>query len=269
MKPTPLILLPPSEGKFTGGEGPSLDFDALSFSSLNPTRAIMAQCLKKICERPDAAQKLLGVKGTFLKKTIADNLGLAEAPSCSAIQRYTGVMYDAIDYQSLDPRAREAFDRTVVIMSGLFGITRPNNMIPSYKLKMGARLMGDKTCAAVWRPLISKALGRTYENSVIWDLLPIEHSAAWDSSVVPHKTRFTVKFVARGAHGKLRTVSHWSKALKGALVRHLILNISEAESRQTALGLVAGFSHREGYEFCPEMTEEVDKSVELVFVKAD
>jgi len=178
-------------------------------------------------------------------------------------------MYDAIDYQPLGSRAREAFDRTVVIMSGLFGMIRPNDMIPSYILKMGGRLISDNTCAAVWRPLISKALGRTDENSVIWDLLPIEHSAAWDSSVVPHRTRFTVKFLARGENGRFKTISHWSKALKGALVRHLILNISEAGSLQPSLGLVAGFSHQEGYEFCPEMTRKVDKSLELVFVKED
>lgn len=265
--PTPLILLPPSEGKASGGEGPPLDLASLSFESLNPVRQRFALALAKISQRPGAAQKLLGVKGPALAKAMADNTGLESAPTLPAIQRYNGVMYDAIDYRSLGADAGDAFGRTVIIMSGLFGIVRPLDMIPAYKLKMGGKLLRGRTCASVWKRLVTKSLAAAAENRVIWDLLPIEHSAAWDHFVVPYKTRFTVKFLQRNADGQLKTVSHWSKALKGALVRHLVLNIVSSGTTDPTLDLVAGFTHPEGFKFHPALTSETDRTTEIVFLK--
>ena len=263
----PLILLPPSEGKASGGDGSPLDFGSLSFGPLNPTRLRMAKALVQLSQRPRSSKKLLGVKGPALEKAMDDNASLEMAPTLPGIERYTGVMYDAIDNQSLDGGARETFGSTVIIMSGLFGMVRPFDMIPAYKLKMGARLLRNKTCAAVWKPLISKSLANVAQNGVIWDLLPNEHAAAWDPSTVPYKTRFTVKFVERASSGQLKTVTHLSKLLKGALVRHLVSNSAEAGTAESALQLAAGFSHPEGYKFDPDLTIEVDRTIELIFLK--
>ena len=263
----PLILLPPSEGKASGGQGPPLNFDTLSFETLNPTRVRMARSLAQLSQRPRSSKKLLGVKGAALEQAMADNAGLAEAPTLPAIERYTGVMYDAIDHQSLDASTREAFGRTVFIMSGLFGMVRPFDMIPAYKLKMGAKLLRRRTCAAVWKPLISESLATAAGPGIIWDLLPNEHSAAWDPSTVPHEARFTVKFVERAPSGHLKTVTHLSKLLKGALVRHLVSNSADTSTAESAFQMVAGFSHPEGYEFDLDLTTEVDRARELVFLK--
>ena len=267
MASAPLILLPPSEGKASGGEGAPLDLGSLSFESLNPTRARLAKALVQLSRRPRVARKLLGVKGAALEHARTDNANLEIGPTTQAIDRYTGVMYDAIDYRSLDDSARESFSQTVIIMSGLFGMVRPFDMIPAYKLKMGARLVRGKTCAAVWKPLISKSLANEADCGVVWDLLPNEHSAAWDPAKVPHETRFTVKFLERRADGQIKTVTHLSKLLKGALVRHLVNNAAAAGSAESALELAAGFSHPEGYELRPELTSEVDRATELVFLR--
>jgi hypothetical protein len=152
-------------------------------------------------------------------------------------------------------------------MSGLFGIVRPFDMIPAYKLKMGAKLLRGKTGAAVWKSALTKSLAESAQDSVIWDLLPIEHSAAWDSSKVRYQTRFTVKFLERNAVGELKTVNHRSKLLKGALIRHLVTNTEAAGSADSALNLLAGFSHPEGHVFNPELTSESGSVTEIVFVK--
>jgi cytoplasmic iron level regulating protein YaaA (DUF328/UPF0246 family) len=199
---------------------------------------------------------------------MAENAEMDTAPTLPAIERYTGVMYDAIDHQSLDGDAREVFENSVIIMSGLFGMVRPFDMIPAYKLKMGGKLLRGKTCSAVWKRAITKSLAESADGRVIWDLLPIEHSAAWDSSMVPYKTRFTVKFLERNASGEMRTINHWSKLLKGALIRHLVTNTDAAGSADTALDLLAGFSHPEGYVFDPELTSEADGVTEIVFLKS-
>jgi len=267
MPTAPLILLPPSEGKASGGYGAALDLGAISFEALNPTRKRMVLALGKLSERPRVAQKLLGVKGKALEQAKAGNASLETAATMRAIDRYTGVMYSAIEYQSLDDDARQSFAQNVIIMSGLFGAVRPFDMIPAYKLKMGAKLIRNKTCAAVWKPLLSKSLASEADYGVIWDLLPGEHSAAWDPAKVPHETRFTVKFAERGTSGEVKTVNHWSKLLKGALIRHLVENTNAASSADSALELAKAFSHPEGHSFSPDLTSKVDQATELVFLK--
>jgi len=262
-----LILLPPSEGKAPEGEGAPLNLESLSFSEFNKTRAQMIKALGQLSGKPRVAQKQLGVKGIALDKARADNAGLLDAPTMTAIERYTGVMYDSIDHESLDAESKRQFGESTIIMSGLFGAVRPFDMIPTYKLKMGAKIRLNKSCATIWKPPITKALSTVAENGVIWDLLPNEHSAAWDPSRVACDVRFTVKFLEAGRDGKLKTVSHWSKALKGALVRHLVANPAAAGEADSALDLLAGFTHPEGYEYRPNMTAEVGGATEIVLLK--
>jgi hypothetical protein len=50
-------------------------------------------------------------------------------------------------------------------------------------------------------------------------------------------------------------------------VRHLVSNSAEASEADSALMLAARFAHPEGYEFDPDLTTEVDRATELVFVR--
>jgi cytoplasmic iron level regulating protein YaaA (DUF328/UPF0246 family) len=262
-----LILLPPSEGKAPGGSGASLDLNTLSFSELNKTRELMIKSLGQLSGKPRVAQKVLGVKGVALETARDDNAAVNGAPTLPAIERYTGVMFDAIDYKSMDESSKNCFGQNTLIMSGLFGLLRPFDLIPTYKLKMGAKIRQKKACSAIWKPLITKVLAGRPDRSVIWDLLPTEHSAAWDSSGVSYETRFTIKFLEACKDGQLKTVNHWSKALKGALIRLLVANPEAASDADSAIDLVEGFSHPEGYELRPELTTESENSRELMFIK--
>ena len=242
--------------------------DSLSFPSLKRTRERFANALIRISEQPIASHALLGVKGSALEKARLENAQLKNAPTLKAIERYTGVMYDAIEHETLDVNAREMFGQSVIIMSGLFGMIRPFDMIPAYKLKMGGKLIRGTSCSAMWKKLLTRSLAESYDSAVIWDLLPNEHSAAWNPSAVDYKKRFTVKFVQRSDKGQFKVVSHWSKLLKGALIRHLVSNGEAAGSTKYAIELVAGFSHPEGYEFSAEMTSSTDNVTSVIFVKS-
>ena len=144
---------------------------------------------------PEAQFKLLGVKAAKAEKATAANLDVATAPTMPAIDRYTGVLYDALDYSSLPAKARRRVDRQVVVFSGLWGVIRPTDPIPDYKLKMGAPLPGLGRPARFWKPLISDALASAIAASgadTVWDLLPNEHSAAWDPVSYTHLTLPTI-----------------------------------------------------------------------------
>ncbi|MBN4064969.1 peroxide stress protein YaaA [Dehalococcoides mccartyi] len=263
----PLILLPPSEGKASGGESPAIDLSELSFSDLGKERELMIKALGQLSGKPRVAQKTLGVKGTALDKARADNAALLSSPTMLAIERYTGVMYDSIDYQSMDGASQTCFGENVLIMSGLFGLLRPFDLVPSYKLKMGAKLRRKKSCSTIWKPLVTKSITAHAKNRVIWDLLPNEHSAAWEPSKVDYVKRYTVKFLEDPGNGQLRTVNHWSKALKGALVRYLVANPEQAGSVDSAVTLLESFKHPEGYEYSQKLTTGTGDTTELMFLK--
>ncbi len=267
MVPIPLILLPPSEGKASGGEARALHMTSLSFSSLNETRKLMIKGLVDVSSKPEAALRLLGLKGKSLETAKLDNLSVENTLTKPAIERYTGVMFDAIDYPTFNDAEKVIFNESVIIMSGLFGMVRPTDMIPIYKLKMGAKLHEGKACSSTWKPLVTEIIAAEGKHRVIWDLLPVEHSAAWDPLGVTAAARFTVKFLQRRPDGNLKTVSHWSKTLKGALVRYLVSNAEKSGSVKTAMTLVAAFVHPEGYEFSDELTLENHLTTQLVFVK--
>ena len=252
--PAPLILLPPSEGKAAGGEGPPWGAVEQSFADLaDARREVIAALVDAMGGSPETRSKLLGVKAARADEATETNLAAASAPTMSAIDRYTGVLYDALDYPSLPAKVRRGVDRQVVIFSGLWGAVRPADPIPDYKLKMGATLPGLGKPARFWKPILSRTLAGAIADSgtdTVWDLLPNEHAAAWDPSIAGRRIR--VRFlddVVKGGERTLVTVSHWNKLLKGALVRHVV-----AHGLDDPDGLV-DFDHPEGYQYDPSLTE--------------
>jgi cytoplasmic iron level regulating protein YaaA (DUF328/UPF0246 family) len=174
------------------------------------------------------------------------------SPTMPAIERYTGVLYDALDHASLSAAHRKRAAEQLVIFSGLWGIVTPTDLVPDYKLKMGASLPPMGRLGTFWRPQITSALAPMVANRTVWDLLPNEHAAAWQPAPGAFAARISVRFlddVAAGAGRKLVTVSHWNKLLKGALVRHVL-----ATQLDDPDGLTA-FEHPLGYVYDASHTE--------------
>ena len=246
------MLLPPSEGKAPGGDGPPWDAAATRFPDLADARREVLAALGAAMEADEATRgALLGVKGQSLARATEANRTAATAPTRPAIERYTGVLYDALDTASLTATVRRRLDRQVLILSGLWGVVAPDDPVPDYKLKMGARLDGLGRLAAWWSPRLAPVLGEVAGGRVVWDLLPNEHAAAV-APLVSARRVVTVRFlddVERGGERRLVTVSHWNKLLKGALVRHVL-----TEQLDDPAGLES-FEHPEGYGFRPDLSD--------------
>jgi uncharacterized protein len=206
----PVILVPPSAGKAPGGRG-------------RPWRA-GAGVLPELDEARAAVLDALGD-------------GVAGAPTRPAIERYTGVLYGQLDWPSLPSAAKGLGTRTVLIASALGGVVGPRDPVPAHRLAMTDRLAPLGRLSAWWRPRLTAALAGRLAGRLVWDLLPNEHAAAWSPAEVPVARRVTVRFVDRNG----RTVSHWNKLLKGALVRHLLTE------RPAGPEDLAGWEHPSGY----------------------
>ena len=220
----PLILLPPSEGKAPGGDGPAWAPGSMSFD-LDERRADVLVALAKAMRGSESARaKLVGVKGRALQAATIANRDAHLSPTRPAIERYTGVLYDALDHGSLTAAHRRRLDESVVIFSGLWGLVAPSDPIPDYKLKMGAALPRLGKLSTWWRDELSARLAERASGRRVWNLLPHEHAAAWRAP--DDLPQWSVGFLERRPDGTLATVSHRNKALKGALVRHLLAHPS-------------------------------------------
>lgn len=260
----PLILLPPSERKAPGGSGPPWAPGTTRLAELDEARERVLAALARAL-RGSAAdrQALLGVSGDALAEAVAADHQVRSSPTCPAIERYTGVLYDALDARTLPATSRRRLARQVLVLSGLFGAVAPTDPIPTYKLKMGASLPGLGRLAPFWRPHLDAALAPLSARRTVWNLLPGEHAAAWTApgrAACEVRVRFLDE-VERGGERRLTTVSHWNKLLKGALVRHLL-----ATQLDDPAGLAA-FEHPEGYRYEPGLTEQDGVRVQVALVR--
>lgn len=215
--PQPVILLPPSEGKAPGGDGPGWAPATMADPTLDRHRRAVLRAARASGATP------------------------RRAPTRPAMERYTGVLYQELSWTTLAAPARRRGEAQVRIVSGLWGLVAPADPIPPYRLKMSASLDGLGRLSTWWRPRLSPVVAGLTEGRVVWDLLPIEHAAAMDWSAATPAQRVTVRFL--DAEG--RTVSHWNKLLKGSLVRWLL---TERPAGPEALGT---FRHPLGYRFDP------------------
>lgn len=226
------ILLPPSETKRSGGDGAPVDLATLALPSLHGERRRVAGALSALSTVPDEAARVLKLSPRQ-HGAIADNARLLTAPTLPAVDRYTGVLYDALGAAELPRAARAWLGRHVLIHSAPFGPVGALDGIPSYRLAAGASLPGLPPLRRVWADAVSTALEQTGATFVL-DLRSEAYAALGPvPSGVP--TAY-VRVVSEGADGTVRALNHFNKHAKGALVRALATGRPRAA---TAAGLRA------------------------------
>lgn len=188
------ILIPPSEGKASSGHSPPL-------KKFSPT----TEKLLALIEKTDP-KKLYSAKTSDSTEI---NKAIRTAKTLPAIQRYTGVVFDALNYETLSPQEQEYINTRVRIVSALFGILKPLDLIPNYSLsiiKLGA--------AKLWKEENSQLLKEQF----ILDLLPDSHAKA-----VSYTNGVRIDFTYE-RNGKVVRAGHEGKRIKGVFVQWLAQN---------------------------------------------
>ena len=227
-----VILLPPSEGKATGGDarkGWTCESGVFG-NSLGDFRADVAAHLRRA---KGGDQKLLGVKGAHLTHAQAQNRALVGAPSLPAWQRYTGVVWDHLDLASLPQASRTSATKRIFVPSGMAGLIRADDPLPDYRLKMGARLAPVGVMASWWRDDLTDAFVSHVGKTLVIDLLPNEHKAAFNWDTIANVVRVDLVSKKSAVVG-----GHNAKAAKGLLGRHLLQSGSAPLTKS-----LSSFSH--------------------------
>ncbi|WP_063059726.1 peroxide stress protein YaaA [Nocardia sienata] len=216
-----LVLLPPSETKSDGGSGGPLDLSALAFDSLTEIRALLVGDLAALAGDPDAARAALGL-GKNAEAELARNAAVRTSPTRPALERYTGVLYDALAASSFTRAQGARALARIAIGSALFGAVRAGDPIPAYRLSGGSKLPGRPTLAAVWREHLGPALRDAAGDELVVDL----RSGTYQQlGRVPGAVTATV--LTEHPDGSRTVVSHFNKHHKGLLARALVLTRAE------------------------------------------
>ncbi|MBU9765187.1 peroxide stress protein YaaA [Mycobacterium sp. TNTM28] len=216
-----IVLLPPSETKRTGGDGPPLRLDTLSSPALTPLRQSLVDELVELAGDPPACRTALGLSAGQ-DAEIERNAALWRAPTMPAIERYTGVLYDALDVGSLRGAAVARARARLAVGSALFGLLRADDEVPAYRLSASSKLPGQPGLVKRWRPLLEPVLADLAAGELIVDLRSGSYAGL---GRVAGAVR--VQVLAEHPDGHRTVVSHFNKAHKGQLARALVSSRAE------------------------------------------
>ena len=229
-----LILLPPSETKRPGGEGAALDIDALALPTLAAERHAVVDALIDLAADEEASRKALKLSDRQMGD-IAHNRMLRSAATMPAVDRYTGVLFDALDAGSLSTASRRWLGAHALIHSAPLGPVGALDPIPAYRLSAGTSVPGLPALRRHWAEATSAAL----EASTPEFVLDLRSEAYVALGPVPSGL---ASAYVRVVTDQGRALNHFNKKSKGLLVRAL----AEDRPRIGSLRTLRGWADRRG-----------------------
>jgi len=207
------ILLAPAETKKSGGELAPYKKENFFFKEFSTTRDKVVQSYEELLKTSSLEEisKWFGLKK--LDECEKYKKSILNKPTIKAIERYTGVAFDALEYSSLEPNAKSYCDENVIIFSNLFGALRADDLIPDYKFKQGAKLPNIDVIKE-YKTTIKEPLDFYLEDEVI-DL----RAEFYDKFYKPSANTITFKFLKDA-----KVVSHWAKFYRGNILKQLAQN---------------------------------------------
>ena len=203
------ILFSPAEGKKSGGnETPKelLGSNSARKTILNAYNTIVQN------SNEDEIKQLFGFKKfSDCKPYIND---IFNSPLMCAIERYQGVAYEYLDFNSLHVYAKNYIKNNTIIFSNLYGPILAGDTIANYKVKQGNDI-GEFIPDKFYKDRFSYQLDLYLGDSDILDL----RAGYYDKFYKVTKPYTTLKFLKGG-----KTVSHWAKAYRGLVLKAVAQN---------------------------------------------
>lgn len=189
---------------------------------------------------------------------VARNRTLTTSATMPAIDRYTGVLFDAFDAASLSAVEREFAHDHLLVQSALLGPVAALDPIPAYRLSWDSRV-SPTSLAATWARPVEAELRR--ESGLILDLRSEGYARLGPA---PARDDVVYLRVVSGEGDRRRALNHFNKRSKGifarALVRSGVVPASVSE--------LIDWARSAGFDLAPGATGELELVAPLIEIAA-
>ncbi|MGY5847823.1 peroxide stress protein YaaA [Salegentibacter sp. HM20] len=175
-----------------------------------------------------------------------------------AAYAFAGDVYTGLDAYSIPTEKLDRLQDTLRILSGMYGILRPLDLIQPYRLEMGTDIGIDrkKNLYEVWQQKVTGYLNSELQDDELFlNLASKEYFKAIDAKKL--KVPVISPVFKDYKNGKLKIISFFAKQARGAMVRYII------DSDAKTLEDIKGFDYMD-YRFSEQDTK---KQNEPVFVR--
>ncbi len=169
-----------------------------------------------------------------------------------AVLAFDGDVYDGLSAKTLSADDLDFAQQSVRILSGLYGILRPLDLMQPYRLEMGTRFAnkGGKDLYAFWGERLLKAINAELDamsQPVAVNLASEEYFKAAVGRKI--NGRLIQPVFEDWKNGRYKIISFYAKRARGLMTRYAVLNrLSEPEG-------LKGFDE-DGYGFVPEASDD-------------
>ena len=165
-----------------------------------------------------------------------------------AIYAFNGDVYQGLDAYTIDLDKMDRLQGTLRILSGLYGILRPLDLMQAYRLEMGTRLkVGRKeNLYDYWKRQLTDHLNSELEEGELFvNLASDEYFGAIDPKGL--KVPVITPIFKDWKNDRLKVISFFAKKARGSMVRYML------DSNVDTLEGIKGFD-RDGYIYSKEHT---------------
>jgi cytoplasmic iron level regulating protein YaaA (DUF328/UPF0246 family) len=169
--------------------------------------------------------------------------------SRQAVFTFDGDVYIGLDAYSIPEKKIAVLQDRLRILSGLYGLLKPLDLIQAYRLEMGTKLpIGEsKNLYEFWKPIVTKALNKDLkEGELFVNLASNEYFSAIDVKAL--KVPVITPEFKDYKNGKLKIISFFAKKARGMMVRYII------DTDAQTIEDLKGFNY-DGYQFDANLSE--------------
>ncbi|GGH39644.1 hypothetical protein IA57_01415 [Mangrovimonas yunxiaonensis] len=243
---------------------------SLDFETKIPTKTHTDSCFLKEAERlnkllkkksPRSLKNLMGISDNLAELNYERNqewhLPFTQANARPAVYAFNGDVYRGLDAYTVTEDKLEKLQQTVRIISGLYGVLKPLDLMQPYRLEMGTKFpVGkNKNLYEFWKKKITQSLNSELkDDEVFLNLASNEYFKAIDAKALKVPV-ITANFKDL-KNGKYKTIMTYAKQARGYMARYVI------DKNAETIDDLKGFSH-EGYAY----SEALSSEKELVFTR--
>ena len=243
---------------------------SLDFKSELPTSKTSCICFEKEAQylnsilkskNPKELSDLMSISAKIAELNYDRNhnwsLPFTNKNARQAVYAFSGDVYRGLDAYSIDSSKIDFLQNSVRIISGLYGLIKPLDLIQPYRLEMGTKLAFDsnKNLYDYWRKKITEQLNIELDDKEpILNLASNEYFKAIDAKVIKSEV-YSANF-KQLKNGEFKTIAIFSKKARGMMTRFII------DNNITDIADIKSFNY-DGYLFHKDLSTEK----ELIFTR--